>query len=133
MTNILALGAAAIIAFLGLMHLGYTLHDVIRTPKFFRPLDTILLSSMRNTKTALAPNGADYWSGVLGFHLSHCIGVLMFALMISVAALYSIVWMQSVLIVVGFSYVTISYKCWFHIPTICIGLATVLMVVGWLT
>jgi hypothetical protein len=126
----LAASAAALIGFLGLMHLGYALHDCLRSPRYFRPLEESLLPLMRGTKTALAPEGANYWRGVLGFHLSHSIGVLMFALMIWVTSSYSIAWMQPVLVVIGTSYVVISHSCWFRIPTIGIGIATILMAFG---
>jgi hypothetical protein len=64
---------------------------------------------------------------VLGFHFSHCIGVLMFALLILLASVYGIVWLQPLLIAIGCSYVAVSYFCWFPIPTIGIGIATVLL------
>jgi hypothetical protein len=131
MTGILTSAAAAIIGFLGILHFFYALHDILRAPKFFSPLDVSLLSSLRNTKTAIAPKGADYWSGVIGFNLSHCIGLLMFASMIWVGSLYGIVWMQSLLIVIGLSYVVVSYYCWFRTPTFCLSVATAFLTVAW--
>jgi hypothetical protein len=132
MMLVLPYSAAAIVAFFGTVHLGYALHDCFKDPKYFRPLDASLLTSMQTTRTAIAPDGAHYWAGVLGFHLSHSIGVIMFGVMIWVVTSYSITWLQTVLIVTGLIYVMISHFCWFRIPTLGIGAATALMSVGWL-
>jgi hypothetical protein len=127
----LAYAAAAIMALLGAMHLAYTLHDFGSRPRYFNPKDKSLLQAMQLTHTALAPNGRDYWSGILGFHLSHSIGALLFALLIAVATLHSIAWLKPLLVGVGCLYVIISYRCWFNIPTGGIALVTVLMAAGW--
>ena len=90
----LAFAAAAIMAVLGLLHLAYTLHDFGTRPRYFSPKNAALLDAMRETRTALAPEGRDYWSGILGFNLSHSIGVLLFALLITLATAYQILWLQ---------------------------------------
>jgi hypothetical protein len=131
MSNLWNFAAAALFGFLGLMHLGYVVHDCLRPPRYFRPLDAALLAPLRNSKTALAPEGASYWAGVLGFHLSHCMGIFMFAVMIALSSTYAILWLQPVLIVVGISYAMVSYFCWFRVPTICNGIATVFLILGW--
>jgi hypothetical protein len=128
---VLAYAAAVIMALLGVLHLVYTLYDFGPKPLYFRPSDASVLEAMRVTRTNLAPDGRDYWSGVLGFNLSHSIGVLLFALLISVATQYGIGWLKPVLVAVGIIYAAISYRCWFNIPTTGIGLATVLLIVGW--
>jgi hypothetical protein len=129
--TILALAAAAVMALLGALHFAYTLNDFGKQPRYFRPLDANLLNAMRQTRTALAPRGSDYWSGVLGFNLSHSVGVLLFALLITIATLYEINWLKPMLVIVGAGYAAISYRCWFHVPTAGILLATALMTVGW--
>ncbi len=123
--------AAGIMTLLGALHVAYTLHDFGSKPRFFSPRDARLLEAMRATQTAIAPNGRDYWSGVLGFNLSHSIGVLLFALLIVVAMQYGIAWLKPILVVTGLSYAAISYRCWFPIPTIGITLATALLIAGW--
>jgi hypothetical protein len=55
-------------------------HDIGPRPRYFRPRDAQLLDEMRRTRTAIGPGGRDFWSGVLGFNLSHGLGVLKFAL-----------------------------------------------------
>ena len=129
----LAFAAAAIMAVLGLLHLAYTLHDFGTRPRYFSPKNAALLDAMRETRTALAPEGRDYWSGILGFNLSHSIGVLLFALLITLATAYQILWLQPALVVVGGLYVTISFRCWFRVPTISALVATGLMIAGWIT
>jgi hypothetical protein len=131
MINLLSWGAAGLVACLGIAHFGYAVHDCLGAPKYFRPLDASLLGPMQNTKTALAPDGASYWAGILGFHLSHSLGVLMYALVIVITSLYDIVWMHPFKIGIGIAYTTISYKCWFRIPTVGIGVATTLLVFAW--
>jgi hypothetical protein len=128
---VLAYAAAVIMALLGVLHLVYTLYDFGPKPRYFRPSDASVLEAMRVTRTNLAPDGRDYWSGVLGFNLSHSVGVLLFALLISVATQYGVGWLKPALVAVGIIYTAISYRCWFSIPTTGIGLATVLLIVGW--
>jgi hypothetical protein len=130
--TLLALAGAAIMAVLGVMHLAYTLHDFGRRPRYFCPTDAALTGAMRLTRTGLAPGGRDYWSGILGFNLSHSVGVLLFAVMISLATLHAIAWLKPLLVLVGATYAAISYRCWFAVPTASILLATALMIAGWL-
>jgi hypothetical protein len=87
---------------------------------------------MRRTHTAIASGGRDYWSGVLGFNLSHSLGVLMFALLVYLATIYHIDWLKPGLVAIGIAYAAISYRCWFQRPTVGVLLAVALMVGGWL-
>jgi hypothetical protein len=123
--------AAAIFAFLGIMHLVYTLRDFGPRPRSFVPHDRALFHAMRQTRTALAPDGRDYWSGILGLHLSHSIGVLLLAVSITVATTHQIGWLKAGLMVVAAIYAAISVRCWFRVPTVGILLATLLMGLGW--
>ena len=128
----LAFASVAITALLGILHLVYTLHDFGPRPRYFRPLDAQLLDEMRRTRTAIAPGGRDYWSGVLGFNLSHGLGVLMFALLIYLATFYHIDWLKPGLAAIGIAYAAIAYRCWFHTPMAGVLLAVALMLAGWL-
>lgn len=127
-----AILAASVFAVLGSLHLAYTVHDFVRSPRYFRPRDGELLASMRATRTAIAPDGRDYWSGVLGFHLSHSIGVLLFALLIVIAEAYAISWLRPVLVLVSLSFAAIAWRCWFHIPMFGALAATLLLGTWWL-
>src|SRR5262245_37640703 len=99
--NFLTIMSAGVFAVLGSLHLVYTLHDFGGRPRYFRPADRSLLPAMRKTTTAIGPTGRDYWSGILGFNLSHSIGVLLFALLIVVTTQYQISWLKPILALVG--------------------------------
>jgi hypothetical protein len=127
----LSLIAAGIFALLGLVHFVYALRDFGGHPRYFRPTDLSVLAAMQSSRTAIAPDGPDYWRGVLGFHLSHSIGVLLLALLIAITTTYAIAWLKPVLVLVGMTYAAISRHCWFAIPTAGIVIATSLMALGW--
>jgi len=129
--NFLTIMSAAVFAVLGSLHLVYTLRDFGERPRYFRPADRSLLPAMRKTTTAIGPNGRDYWSGVLGFNLSHSIGVLLFALFIVVTAQYQISWLKPILALVGAAFAAISWRCWFRVPMLGSLIGTALMVAGW--
>src|SRR5471032_2826486 len=129
--NVLALASAGIFVVLGALHLVYTLHDFGPKPRYFRPRDAALLPAIRSTKTAIAPQGRDYWSGILGFNLSHSIGVLLFALLIVIATEYQILWLKPVLVAVGMLFAAIAWRCWFAIPMLGCLIGTALMIAGW--
>ena len=130
--NFLAMMSAGVFAILGALHLVYTLRDFGERPRYFRPTDRSLLPAMRNTHTAIAPRGRDYWSGILGFNLSHSAGVLLFALLIVVAAQYQIAWLKPILAAVGVVFAAIAWRCWFRIPMLGSLIGTALMMGAWL-
>lgn len=128
---ILPLLAAGIFASLATLHLIYTIHDFVFEPRYFKPRDGALLAPMRATRNALTPAGRDFWSALLGFHFSHSIGVLLFALLIVLAGTMNIGWLKILLVCLGAVYTWIAWRCWFHIPLIGCALATGLMAAGW--
>jgi hypothetical protein len=130
--NLLAIGSAAVFAVLGVLHLVYTLHDFGEKPRYFRPRDTSLLTAMRQTTAAIAPGGRDYWSAILGFNLSHSIAVLLFALLIVLAADYQIGWLKPVLVALGLTFAGIAWRCWFRVPMWGCLIGTALMAAAWL-
>jgi len=124
--------AAAIMAVLGCLHLFYTWRDFGDRPRYFRPQDRTLLDAMKLTRTNIAPNGRDYWSGVLGFNLSHSLGVLMLALLVGVATFYRITWLEPLLVIIALAYAAIAWRCWFVVPMTGALAAALFMTVGWL-
>ena len=130
--NFLAAMSGGIFAILGVLHLIYTLHDFGELPRYFRPLDRSLLAAMRNTNMAIAPTGRDYWSGILGFNLSHSIGVLLFALLVLVTAQYQISWLKPIMVLVGGAFTVIAWRCWFNTPMFGCLIGTVLMIAAWM-
>jgi hypothetical protein len=123
--------ATAVLGLLGAIHLACALHDFGPRPRYFAPTDPAALTAMRASRTLIAPKGRDYWSGILGFHLSHSIGVLLFALLVAVTTRHGITWLQPVLVLAGMGYLLISIRCWFIIPTLGMSLALIAMVAGW--
>jgi hypothetical protein len=127
----LPLLGAGILTVLAMLHLIYTLRDLFSEPRYFSPADPSLLAAMRATRVRLAPGGRDYWTAILGFHLSHSIGVLLFALLTVLASLHGIGWLKVLMVCVGLVFTVIAWRFWFHIPLIGCALATALMVAGW--
>lgn len=127
-----AYAAALIYAVLGGLHAIYTLRDIGGKPRYFRPKDGAVLEAMRATTTAIAPRGRDYWSGIMGFHLSHSLGVLLFALLIVLSVQYQIGWMMPVLAGIGALFTVIAWRCWFNIPMIGSAIGTALITLAWL-
>ena len=128
----LPLAAAAIIGILGMLHLIYAVRDIVSRPRYFVPRDPALLDAMRGTKAALAPNGHDFWSVLLGIHLTHSIGLLLFALLIVLTVVTPLPALKPLMIGVGLVLTFIAWQFFFHIPLIGVALATALMIVGWL-
>lgn len=129
--QILPFLAAGILATLGLLHLSHTVTDLLLEPRYFGPRDASLLADMRATRLAMAPAGRDYWSVILGFNLSHSIGVLLFALLIVLANQHEIGWLKVLLVVLGGVFTWIAWRFWFHVPMYGCAAATALMLAGW--
>jgi hypothetical protein len=123
--------AAGILATLAVLHLAYTIHDFMFEPRYFSPRDQSLLAPMRATRNALTPTGRDYWSALLGFHMSHSIGVMLFALLIVLANLHQTDWLKLFLVCLGGVFTWIAWRFWFHIPFYGCAAATTLMLAGW--
>jgi hypothetical protein len=125
------IAGASIMALLGSLHLTYTFLDFGKSPRFFSPRNSALLPQMRETRTALAPGGRDYWSGILGFHLSHSLGVLLFSMLAIVTDQYQIEWLKPLIILIAFIYAGIAQKCWFRIPMLGALITGLLLLIGW--
>jgi hypothetical protein len=128
----LPLAAAPILGILGVLHLTYTVRDIVSRPRYFVPRDPAVLDAMRGTQAALAPNGHDFWSVLLGIHLTHSIGLLLFALLIVLTVVTPLPALKPLMIGVGLVLTFIAWRFFFHIPLIGVALATALMIVGWL-
>jgi hypothetical protein len=129
--TVLAILSAAVFAILGILHLAYTLYDFGGKPRYFRPRDAALLPAMQQTTAAIARGGRDYWTTILGFNLSHSIGVLLLALLIVVATLYGILWLRPLLAAVGLALAFIAWRCWFRVPMLGCLAGTALMIAAW--
>ncbi len=128
---ILIILAVLIFAMLGLLHLLYTVRDIVSKPRYFSPRDRSLLEAMKATRPGIAPHGRDYWSALLGFNISHAIGILLFSLLIVIATVYKIEWLKPVLVFVGLTFAFLAWRFWFSRPLIGALVGTTLMVCGW--
>ncbi len=119
--------AAGIMTILGGLHLIYALYDLFFHPRYFRPADKALMAAMQKTHPSISPHARNYWLSVVGFNISHAIGVLLFALLIILAADEKVSYLQPGLIAVAMAYTFISWKCWFFIPTLGSAITAILL------
>ena len=107
---------------LGLLHLAYTIADLLK-PKYFAPVDSELLSAMRSTRIRLRKNVHSFWRSYLGFHLSHSAGLVIYSITyigLTFTSPELVVASPFIQIMTGASllYAIISYWFWFSIPFI---------------
>jgi hypothetical protein len=122
---------AGVFAALGLMHAGLAIHDMLRKPKYFSPVQKRLLPDMQSTQAAIAPRSVDYWRSILSFHLSHALGIVIFATLILATSRSDIVLLKPFVLAICAAYITLSVRYWFINPTIGILLGTALVAAGW--
>jgi hypothetical protein len=121
--------AGAVVAGLGLLHLGYTLLD-IRRPRYFAPTDDAVRLAMQGSTMRLARGRTSMWSFWLGFNISHSLG----AILLGAAAIYvpriappgQLALVLLALALVSAAYLATGARFWFYKPTIGVAFATVL-------
>ncbi len=125
---------ALLFLILGALHFRLTVADM-KAPKHFVPEKRELLEEMKATRIAMRKDVKNFWLSYLGFHLSHSIGVIFYALAVLYCALArpDILYDMHVrlaLVVVGAAYVLIARTFWFVIPLAVSGLGVSLIAVG---
>jgi len=123
--------ASLIMVALGTLHLIYALYDLFIHPRYFKPADKALLAAMRKTRPAISPHARDYWLAVVGFNISHAMGVLLFGLLIVLSAEPQNALLRPVVPLIALGYTLLSWRCWFFIPTIGAALTTILLALAW--
>jgi hypothetical protein len=119
---------------LGAIHILYSVRDTW-SPKKLTPYDDSVRVSMQRSTLALTRQ-TTMWRAWLGFNISHGIGVLFFGLIyltlaISDFALITrITLLQYFALTVSVSYLVLSVKFWFHIPTIGSGIGAACFLVS---
>jgi hypothetical protein len=119
---------------LGAIHILYSVRDTW-SPKKLTPYDDSVRVSMQRSTLALTRQ-TTMWRAWLGFNISHGIGVLFFGLIyltlaISDFALITrITLLQYLALTVSVSYLVLSVKFWFHIPTIGSGIGAACFLVS---
>lgn len=133
MDLILIRAGLALFAILGSIHLIYTLLD-LKDPKRFAPADPVVLAGMQASKTRF-PSAHSYWRSSLGFHLSHSLGLIAYALIfiaLSWVAAETLFFTPIYLIMIGAGVIYAILACffWFYIPFYGSVLGSCLLALG---
>ena len=129
-SRILLSASAAIILFLGSVHLAYTMFT-----EQFNPTDGQLVTGMKHT-AVLISRQTTMWNAWIGFHFSHSISLILFGLTYGYLVLYrwEVLDRSYFLAIVGLlfllAYVVLSRLFFFKTPLIGVSMATVLYLAG---
>ena len=128
------LAGAAIFFTLGALHFRMTVAD-LKQPKKFAPAKPGLLEELQQTRMAFRKDLKSFWLSYLGFHFSHSIGVMFYALVVAYGALarpdlFSDMVVRIGVVVFGAVYVLLSRAFWFIIPLVGSLLGVTLIAVG---
>ena len=119
---------------LGALHLRMTAAD-LKNPKYFTPAKKELLPELQATRISFRKDVKNFWLSYLGFHFSHSVGVMFYALTVLYCALVRPDILSDVVVrvaIVGFgaSYVLMSRAFWFIVPLAGSALGVTLIAVG---
>ena len=122
---------------LGILHALYTFLD-IREPRRLVPQEPSVALAMAESPVRLARGGTTMWRAWVGFNFSHSLGAMLFGMLcvgagLVLGTLVLPAWILFVLVLIALCYVGLSVLYWFRIPTMGITLATVCLVIAWLT
>jgi len=115
---------------LGLVHAFLTLFT-----KAMHPTNPEVLALNKSSHSHITKQ-TTLWASGIGFHLSHSIGMFIFGLFYFAFAngnpelILSSVIFSTAIVFVPLSYLLLSIKYWFILPTIGIGLACVCFILG---
>jgi hypothetical protein len=127
--------AGALIFFaLGALHLRLTAMD-LKDPKAFVPAKRELLSELQATRINLRKDVKNFWLSYLGFHFSHSIGLIFYALTVIYCALvrpdiFGDIVVRIGIVAFGASYVLMARAFWFIIPLVGSVLGVALIAIG---
>jgi hypothetical protein len=132
--NWIAAAGAAIFFILGFLHLVYAFQDLKR-PRRFTPAEPGLLEALQATTIRMRKDAKNFWLSSLGFHFSHSVGVLFYALTVIYCALARPDILNDVVVrvaIVGFgaSWVLMARAFWFIIPLVGSALGVSLIAIG---
>jgi hypothetical protein len=129
-SRMLIAASAAIILFVGSLHLAYVLftHE-------FSPSDGQLEIAMKRTGMVISRQ-TTMWNAWIGFHFSHSIALILFGLMYGylVICRWEVLHRSYFLAMVGLlfllAYVVLARVFWFQAPFLWVSMATVLYFAG---
>ena len=122
--------ACAIYIVLGVAHAFLTLFT-----KAMNPVNPEVLA-LNKSNHAFITSKTSLWSGGVGFHLSHSLGLFVFGAFYftlvdeSPELILSSQFFSLALLLVPLTYLSLSLKYWFILPSIGLGLACVLSISG---
>jgi len=125
--------SASVVAFVGALHLYYTL----ATEKFY-PRDAELKTRLESVSPVLTRR-TTMWKAWIGFEISHALGLLLFAAVYGYLAVFRLAVLigSPFLLVAGaaflLTYLILSRVYWFRAPLRAIALALVLYLTGAVT
>ncbi len=123
-----------VFALMGMMHGIYTLRD-FKNPYYFAPRDHELVTILETAGMGITREQNNFWKAYLGFHLSHSVGIMVFAVIyfalsiIEPTLLFHPV-MACLLVGTGVIYLILSKNYWFSKPVIGSGVAVSLFLIG---
>jgi len=120
-----------IFALLGLLHAAYTYLD-IRNPRRLVPRDPAVSQAMANSPLRISGTETTVWKAWVGFNFSHSLGAVVFGVLCSgiAAALGTVAvpaWSLFLLTIIALTYVGLSMRYWFRIPSIGTGIGAALI------
>ncbi len=132
--NWIIVTGAVLFFVLGALHFLMTVADM-KEPKKFAPAKPGLLEELHNTRMAFRKDLKSFWRTYIGFHFSHSIGIMFYALVVIYCALarpdiLADMTARIGIVVFGAAYVLLSRSFWFIIPFIGSLLGTALIAVG---
>lgn len=132
--NWMIAGGAMLFLLLGALHLRLTVLD-LKEPRRFVPARRELLDDLKQTRIALRKDVKNFWLSYLGFHFSHSVGIMFYALTVIYCALarpdiLDGMFVRIAIVAFGASYVLMSRAFWFIIPFVGSALGVTLIAVG---
>ena len=119
---------------LGILHTVYTIADTYN-PKKLIPYKSDVMGLMKESTLAITKE-TNMWRAWVGFNISHGIGILFFSvtylyLSISyISLLESSLFFMSAAPIISLTYLVLSKKYWFSIPTIGSAIGLLCFVTG---
>ena len=132
-SRVLIGACAAIILYLGSVHLAYTFFT-----QNFHPTDTQLETAMKRVAPRIS-NDMTMWKAWIGFHISHSLGLMLFGLIYGYLTvcrwevLRGSYFLAGLGLLVLAGYAVLSRVFWFSAPLIAVSLAASFYIAGFVS
>lgn len=134
MERTLFIAGAVPFVVLGALHLIYSILDSFHPAKIV-PSQPAVIEQMRGS-TLKITRQTNVWLAWLGFNISHGLGVLCFGLIYLILATQNFAALRELKVlllaapVIAISYLVLSWKYWFRIPTLGSALSAICFTAG---